>query len=68
MTCNVRTLQVRIIRHILRKEGHKNVVVDPIRNVQGREFRIIIISCVRTRDALTSKENGEESRYTIFSF
>ncbi|XP_071490369.1 3'-5' exoribonuclease HELZ2-like [Diadema antillarum] len=46
------TLQVHLIRKELRRRGLGSVTVDTVQNVQGKQFRAIVISTVRTRETL----------------
>ncbi|XP_033098480.1 helicase with zinc finger domain 2-like isoform X2 [Anneissia japonica] len=48
--------QVFLIRKLLRKQDMKNVIVEHVRNIQGRQFRVMFISTVRTRKTLNLDE------------
>nr|XP_054758115.1 helicase with zinc finger domain 2-like [Lytechinus pictus] len=46
------TLQVHIIRKELRRRGLGQITVDTVQNVQGKQFRAVVISTVRTRETV----------------
>ncbi|XP_022107369.1 uncharacterized protein LOC110988307 isoform X2 [Acanthaster planci] len=46
-------MQVRVIRDALRKERLGHVTVETVDNVQGKQFRAVIISTVRTHKTLS---------------
>ncbi|XP_051984818.1 helicase with zinc finger domain 2 [Xyrauchen texanus] len=50
--------QVDIIRRQLRQNGIHGVSVQNLANIQGRQFRVIIITTVQTRDRLFQSESS----------
>ncbi|XP_033113852.1 helicase with zinc finger domain 2-like isoform X2 [Anneissia japonica] len=48
--------QVILIRTLLRQRCMNDIVVEHVRNIQGRQFRVIFISTVRTRKTLNLDE------------
>ncbi|XP_078411424.1 3'-5' exoribonuclease HELZ2 isoform X1 [Cetorhinus maximus] len=53
--------QVQCLRHELRKYGHSSVTVENVFNIQGKQFRVIIISTVHTcKSSISSKSAGLE--------
>eukprot|EP00057_Strongylocentrotus_purpuratus_P033405 XP_791308.3 PREDICTED: helicase with zinc finger domain 2 [Strongylocentrotus purpuratus] len=46
------TLQVHLIRKELRRRGLGQITVDTVQNVQGKQFRAVVISTVRTRETV----------------
>ncbi|XP_022112078.1 helicase with zinc finger domain 2-like [Acanthaster planci] len=50
------TMQVRQIRNELRKLRLGNITVDRIHNVQGQQYRVLIISPVRTRSTINKAD------------
>uniref|UniRef100_A0A4W3ISV0 Helicase with zinc finger 2 n=1 Tax=Callorhinchus milii TaxID=7868 RepID=A0A4W3ISV0_CALMI len=46
--------QVQLVRQELRKCGLRSVAVENVSNIQGRQFRVIIISTVHTRESSVS--------------
>ncbi|XP_072018120.1 3'-5' exoribonuclease HELZ2-like isoform X2 [Amphiura filiformis] len=59
-------LQVRKIRKQLRKRGLGDVTVERVQNVQGKEYRVVIISTVRGRNTLVRNEDDVESSSTHY--
>ncbi|XP_045079685.1 helicase with zinc finger domain 2 isoform X1 [Coregonus clupeaformis] len=49
--------QVSLIRKELRKKRHGQVTVENIANVQGKQFRAIVLTAVQTRDSLLSSDS-----------
>ncbi|XP_078453656.1 3'-5' exoribonuclease HELZ2 isoform X2 [Lampetra planeri] len=48
------TSQVKLIRHVLRRNHMASVNVDTLQNIQGKEFTVIVLSTVRTRSSRQS--------------
>ncbi|XP_052786860.1 uncharacterized protein LOC128222086 isoform X3 [Mya arenaria] len=59
-------MQVKLIRDGLRKINIKDVSVERVANVQGKEFRVVIMSTVRTKETCT--EGYEETDQIDFGF
>ncbi|CAH1119647.1 unnamed protein product [Phaedon cochleariae] len=59
--------QVFRIRSELRKKRIDNVCVERVLNVQGKQFRAIILSTVRTRKTCTNDTNGADVDYGFLS-
>lgn len=59
--------QVFRIRSELRKRRIDNVCVERVLNVQGKQFRAIILSTVRTRKTCTNNSGGSEVDYGFLS-
>ncbi|XP_038074345.1 uncharacterized protein LOC119742480 isoform X2 [Patiria miniata] len=51
-------MQARVSRDSLRKEGLGHVTVETVDNVQGKQFRVVIITTVRTRKTLKKPSSG----------
>ncbi|XP_065891374.1 3'-5' exoribonuclease HELZ2-like isoform X2 [Dysidea avara] len=56
--------QVRYIRSVLKREKMPMIFVDTIRNAQGYEFRVVILSIVRTHISIDKDSIHECSFYT----
>ncbi|XP_043945796.1 helicase with zinc finger domain 2 [Protopterus annectens] len=50
-------MQVHMIRQELRKQDFGQVTVENVHNIQGRQFRVIIISMVQTSQSLPTADN-----------
>ncbi|XP_070187827.1 probable helicase with zinc finger domain isoform X2 [Littorina saxatilis] len=59
--------QVVRIRNELRKKKIYNISVERVLNVQGKQYRVIIISTVRTRNSCRSDSSAEEE-YLDYGF
>ncbi|XP_076449410.1 putative helicase with zinc finger domain [Babylonia areolata] len=59
--------QVIRIRNELRKKKIHNVSVERVLNVQGKQYRVIIISAVRTRNSCRTDSSAEEE-YLDYGF
>nr|XP_026689753.1 helicase with zinc finger domain 2 isoform X2 [Ciona intestinalis] len=56
--------QITIIRSLMRKASLRDVKVDRIRSIQGREYRVVLLSSVHRR---LSKKDKEGSSFGLFS-
>lgn len=62
--------QVILIRSALRKNKLKGVSVERVHNVQGKQFRVVILSTVRTKKTMgehVNKESEDLINYGFFS-
>ncbi|XP_023651081.2 3'-5' exoribonuclease HELZ2 [Paramormyrops kingsleyae] len=50
--------QITFIRQELRKEKLGDVTVEHFENVQGKQFRVVVMSTVHTRDSLLSSDSA----------
>ncbi|KAJ8281167.1 hypothetical protein GJAV_G00064290 [Gymnothorax javanicus] len=48
--------QIKLIRRELRKQKLGNVTVETVHNVQGKQFRVMVMTAVHTRDSLHSSD------------
>ncbi|XP_061102315.1 helicase with zinc finger domain 2-like isoform X1 [Conger conger] len=50
--------QIKLIRRELRKKKMGNVIVETVYNVQGKQFRAILMTAVHTRDSLLLSDSA----------